>query len=255
MVLKKLITFGRFYSEEIFKKQEKEKEKELFLEYKKDFIYSLTAFEISTKSLEGVNEITINEMISKYLKQNKMISPFALNSFMEKMGLSYQILNKDEINEIEKMEFTYENWEEKSNILFNNYVKKSRDIFPNYAKDCFDDKCFTVYVLIEREDVFKKYNFVRFIRDYFILDRGKSFFDTYRDKKIFNDLRNKMIDKYPKLKEDYGTNKYIDKFFSYLLPDSDSLDYNKENIKKILDNYYNNNYNKNEDEFKKLKTD
>ena len=64
----KFITFGRFGSEENWKK-----EREQFLQYKKELINMLSGFEIKEKSLEGIEETKINEMIKIYIKECKSI--------------------------------------------------------------------------------------------------------------------------------------------------------------------------------------
>ena len=97
------------------------------------------------------------------------------------------------------------------------------------------------------------YNFINFIRDYFILDEGYLYFNEFRDEKLFKTLQKKIIEIYPIIKEKYGTNRFIEKFCSYMNPENKKNDYNIKYIKNILDNYYNNN--KNNDELEKLKKD
>ena len=103
------------------------KERELFLRYKKRLINDQSGFEIREDSLEGMDENKINEIIKQCMKVNKGIIYITLSSFMKYMGLSYYILNQDEINEIEEMDFTYENWEKKSKILYDKFLKKPRN--------------------------------------------------------------------------------------------------------------------------------
>ena len=243
----RFITFGRFGSEKYWKK-----ERELFLQIKKELIYDQSAFKISEDSLEGMDENKINEIIKQYMKVNKDIIYITLRTFMRYMGLSYYILNQDEINEIVKMDFTYENWEKKSKILYDKFVKISQDIFPIEVKFCFEDKFFPIYVVVLK-DTFKKNNFINYIRDYFILDEGHVYFNEFRDEKLFNKLQKKIIEIYPIIKEKYGTNRFIEKFCSYMNPENKKNDYNIKYIKNILDNYYNKN--KNDDELEKLKKD
>ena len=133
-----------------------------------------------------------------------------------------------------------------------NFVKISQDIFPIELKFCFEDKFFPLYVVVLK-DTFKKNNFINYIRDYFILDEGHVYFNEFRDEKLFNKLQKKIIEIYPIIKEKYGTNRFIEKFFSYMNPENKKNDYNIKYIKNILDNYYNKN--KNNDELEKLKKD
>ena len=244
----KFITFGRFGSEENWKK-----EREQFLQYKKELINMLSGFEIKEKSLEGIEETKINEMIKIYIKECKSILLIPLGIFMRFMGLSYIALSNEERNEIEEMDFTYENWKKKSKILYDKFLKNSLDIFPMEVKFCFEDKFFPLYVIVVKKDIFKKNNFITFIRDYFILDDGYYIFNEFRDEKLFNDLQKKIIKIYPIIKEKYGTNRYIEKFFSYMNKENKKNDYNNKYIKNILDNYYKGN--KNNDELEKLKKD
>jgi len=244
-----LITFRRFGSEKNWKKERK-----LFLKYKKELIRDLSDYKIRVNSLKGINEIKINEIIKQYLEKTiNYDDHLPLKEFMKYMGLSYKALSKDEINEIGKMDYTYENWEKKSKILYDNFLKKSKDIFPKEVKFCFEDKFFPLYVVVLEKDVFQKNNYIIFIRDYFILDKGGALFNKYRDNKLFIDLQKKVIKIYPIIKEKYGTNRFFEKFLSYLNPEDESNDYNIEYIKNLLDNYYNKN--KNDDELVKLKTE
>ena len=117
-------------------------------------------------------------------------------------------------------------------------------------KFCFDDQFFPLYVVALNGDIFQKNNYIRFIRDYFILDKGGFYFNQFRDNTIFNDLQKKIIKIYPIIKEKYGANKFIEKFFSYLKPEDKYNDYNIKYIKNLLDNYDNN---KKDDEPEKFK--
>ena len=92
-----------------------------------------------------------------------------------------------------------------------------------------------------------KQNFLSFIKDYFILDKYKEYYGYLRDNKLFNKIRDKMIDIYPILKDNYGRkNKILDKFMRFFEEDND---YNYEFIKEILNNYDK----KNKNEYIKLK--
>ena len=146
----RFITVGRFGSEKYWKK-----ERELFLRYKKRLINDQSGFEIREDSLEGMDENKINEIIKQCMKVNKGIIYITLSTFMKYMGLSYYILNQDEINEIEEMDFTYENWEKKSKILYDKFLKNSQEIFPIEVKFCFEDKFFPIYDVFLK-DTFKK---------------------------------------------------------------------------------------------------
>lgn len=233
----KFITFGRFGSEENWKK-----EREQFLQYKKELINMLSGFEIKEKSLEGIEETKINEMIKIYIKECKSILLIPLGIFMRFMGLSYIALSNEERNEIEEMDFTYENWEKKSSNIIENYLQRSKNACPSIIRFCFEDICFVFHAQIVYGCEFTLKNFVTFIRDYFILDKTKEFLKKYRDAKIYENIKKIVINLYPSLKQNYGINRYFEKILSYILNDTD---YNYEKTKIILDNFYNKRINNN----------
>ena len=96
--------------------------------------------------------------------------------------------------------------------------------------------------------------FLNFIRYYFILEESKYLFEEYVPQDKFDEIKKKVINIYPKLKEKYsGRNRYLEKFLSFFEIDND---YYYAPVKKILDDYYsgkNNKLNNNEDETIKLK--
>ena len=131
------------------------------------------------------------------------------------------------------MDFTYENWKEKSIKIINNYIERSKNVCPDSVDFCFNDICFVFYVQINHGCEFSLNNFLTFIRDYFILDKSKSLFEEYRNAKIYEDIQRKVINIYPNLKKRYGKNIYLEKILSFISSDTD---YNYEETKKILDN-------------------
>ena len=159
--------------------------------------------------------------------------PYCINIFLRDMGMSYYTLTLKEKEEILAMDFTYENWKEKSIKIINNYIERSKNVCPDEIDFCFDDICFVFYVQIEHGCEFTLNNFLTFIRDYFILDKSKSLFEQYRNAKIYEDIQRKVINIYPNLKKRYGKNIYLEKILSFISSDTD---YNYEETKKILDN-------------------
>ena len=153
---------------------------------------------------------------------------------MPKMGLSYKVLSKKEKMELADMEFTFENWKKKSKILMDNFIEKSKKDCPKEIHICFDDICFPIYVQIFHHTNITTSNFLQFIRDYFLLNQYNTCFEGYRDETIFNNIRKKMIEIYPDLKKQYGMNKYLEKFLSYI---SEDTDYNFKFVANILNNY------------------
>ena len=67
------------------------------------------------------------------------------------------------------------------------------------------------------------------------------FYQPYRDNEKFKKIKDKMIELYPRLKDEYGRSRAFDKFMSIFEPDND---YNNENLKKILNEYYDKKENK-----------
>ena len=76
-------------------------------------------------------------MINQYFENKRDYDYLPLEIFMKHMGLSYKALNKEEIDEIEKMDYTYENWEKKSKILHDEFLKKKHRYFSYGSKILF----------------------------------------------------------------------------------------------------------------------
>lgn len=241
------ITFGRFGREEHWKR-----DKGLFLTRLKELISELTKNEVS---YEKENEIEIARNLKQILKKPESDVSYSLSTFMLQMGLSYKILTKKEKEEIKKMEFTFENWEKKSEELYNDYLKKTLNVCPKEIHFCFEYRLFTTNVLCIHGSVLTKDNFLQYIRDFFLLEKGKCFYEEYQDRKEFNKLRDRVIEIYPKLKEIYGPNRYYEKYVLYFI--DQNTDYNYKNVANIIDNYYNKKKinNINDEEIIKLKED
>ena len=156
---------------------------------------------------------------------------------MLQMGLSYNTLTKKEKEEIKKMEFTFENWEKKSEELYNDFLKKCLNACPKEVHFCVEYRLFTMKLLCVYECVLTKDNFLHYIRDFFLLEKEKCFYEEYQDHKEFKKLRDRVIEIYPKLKEVYGPNIYYEKYVLYFI--DQNTDYNYEIVANILDNYYN----------------
>ena len=244
------VTFGRFGKEEQWKR-----DKEVFLDELRNLISELTKNE---ELYAKANEIEIVKALKPIIAK-KCYDGFwfdeALIDFMLDLGLSYEILTKKEKKEIYEMEFTYDNWKKKSEILYNNYLMKCKKNCPKRIDFCLNYRLFVIYVLSNFQCELTLNNFLRFIRNFFILERGICFYENYMDLEEFNRLKNKVIEIYPELKEMYGANRTLEKNFLYLF-DEDN-DYNYEIMRNILDNYYNKKKNNKiiDDEKIKLKDD
>lgn len=235
----KFITFGRFGHIKDLKK-----DKEIFLEFLKELVCRLSYDKKLSEKLDDIElskilkQIIINEQ--KYF-WNAMFYKY-ISCFMEYMGLSYNTITKEEQKEVLEMDFTYENWKNKSLILFNNYKERCKRICPSDIHFCFDDKYFLIYLQAYKNSEITLNNFLRFIRDYYILEYGKELLEEFFDINEFNINRNKVIKLYPILKENYGMNRKLEKILSYV---DNKNDYNFEIVRNILDNYFARKKNKN----------
>ena len=213
-----MITFGRIGN------VDEETDRKYFFQKLEFFMNLLTglAYEFQT--------FTEIEIIKKIKKITKDFDPKQKPSFF---GSPIPYCINSFLREILVMDFTYENWKEKSIKIINNYIERSKNVCPDSVDFCFDDICFVFYVQIEHGCEFSLNNFLTFIRDYFILDKSKSLFEEYRNAKIYEDIQRKVINIYPNLKKRYGKNIYLEKILSFISSDTD---YNYEETKKILDN-------------------
>ena len=228
-----MITFGRFgHIEDI------NKEKALFLKVLNDLISELRGDFTGIQQYKDETEI-INPLkdLLKININNTFFSLYrTLSRFLEYMGLSYYTLTQNELDDILIMDFTYENWKKKSLVLINNFTERIKKEFPPETLFCFDDIYFVFHIQTIYGDRYKSNNFFNFIRDYFILEETSYDIKEYRDSKKYNEIKKKVINIYPKIKEKYGMNNILEKCLSFIFLDND---YNYEKTRNILDNYYN----------------
>ena len=240
------VTFGRFG-----KKEQWGKEKEIFLDELRLLMSRITKNgenkELYAKSNETELAKTLKQMLAK-----KDYDDFwfyeAISDFMFRLGLSYDILTKSEKKEIFEMDFTYDNWKKKSEILYNNYLMKCKKNCPKKIHFCLNYTIFVINVLSNYDCELTLNNFLRFIRDFFILEKDVSDYEKFIDMEEFNNLKKRVIEIYPELKEKYGANRTLEKNFLYFFDKYN--DYNYEIMRNILDNYYKNKNNKNNDDEK-----
>ena len=224
------ISFGRFG-----KKEQWDKEKELFLDELRLLVSEITKNKENKELYAKANEIelvkTLKQMIAKKNYDNSNFD-FSIRDFMVHLGLSYKILTKSEKKEILEMEFTYDNWKNKSKILYNNYLMKCIKNCPKKIDFCLEYSIFVTNVLSGYGCELTINNFLRFIRNFFILERDTWYYKEYIDMEEFNNLKKRVIEIYPELKEKYGVNRILEKnFLCYL--DNDN-DYNYEIMKNLL---------------------
>ena len=234
-----LITFGRYGHVE-----DEEKEKEYFLKSLNFFMYKLNDWRDLEKKY---NEIEIQKPLKELFKKKINSTYFnsvyfsMFSSFLGIMGLSYFTLTQKEKEEILDMDYTYENFKEKSPSIIDNFIKRIKKAFPSSLSFCFDDIYFIFNIQICYSEEFSFNNFIKYIRDYYIFDKTLPYCKEYRDDKQFNERKKKAIKIYPEIKEKYGMNRIFEKILSFI---TGTTDYDHEETKKILDNYYNNKNNK-----------
>ena len=228
-----MITFGRIGN------VDEETDRKYFFQKLEFFMNLLTGLAYEFQTFTEIEIIKKIKKITKDFDPKQKPSffgdriPYCINIFLRDMGMSYYTLTLKEKEEILAMDFTYENWKEKSIKIINNYIERSKNVCPDSVDFCFNDICFVFYVQINHGCEFSLNNFLTFIRDYFILDKSKSLFEEYRNAKIYEDIQRKVINIYPNLKKRYGKNIYLEKILSFISSDTD---YNYEETKKILDN-------------------
>ena len=180
------ITFGRFG-----KKDQEEKEKEIFLDELRRLLSEITKNEESKKFYAKANETelakTLKQMITKKDYDDFMFDD-SISDFMLRLGLSYNILTKSEKKEIFEMEFTYDNWKNKSEILYNNYLMKCIKNCPQEIDFCLNYRIFVINVLSGYDCELTLNNFLRFVRDFFILEKDISYYEKFIDMEEFKNL-------------------------------------------------------------------
>ena len=159
------ISFGRFG-----KKEQWEGEKEIFLDELRLLVSRITKNEENKELYAKANETeltrTLKQMIAKK-NYDDFYFDDAISAFMFRLGLSYKILTKSEKKEIFEMEFTYDNWKNKSEILYNNYLMKCIKNCPKEIHFCLKYSIFVTNVPSNHGCELTRNNYPRFIRDFF----------------------------------------------------------------------------------------
>ena len=60
----------------------------------------------------------------------------------------FKALTQEEKDDILDMDFTYENWKDKSFVLINNFIKRLKNSSPESIWFCFDDIYFVFHIEI-----------------------------------------------------------------------------------------------------------
>ena len=230
-----MITFGRFgHAEDI------QKDKEFFLEQLNFFMYKLNDYDGKNDYKEEEIIKPLKEKLNERIKEEEYffstgVTYSMLSSFLNIMGLSYYNLTQKEKEEILEMDFTYDNWKIKSIELINSFIQRIKNASPQIAQFCFDDIYFIFHIQIIYRYEFKLKYLPTYIRDYFILNNTIEPLKEYRNPELYNDIQKKVIIRYPRIKEECGVNRILEKILSYFTFN----DYHYEKTRKILDDYYN----------------
>ena len=231
-----MITFGRFGHAEDY-----QKDKEFFLKRLNYLIYLLNGYEGKKDYKEAEIIKPLKEKLKPEIKEDeKSFFPngaiSCLSGFLEIMGLSYYQLTPKEKEEILEMDFTYDNWKNKSIELINSFIQRIINASPKNTHFCFDDIYFIFHIQIDYNYEFKLKYLPTFIRDYYILNKARDILKKYRNSEIYNNIQKEVFVEYPRIKEECGVNRILEKILSYFIDDTD---YHYEKTRKILDDYYN----------------
>ena len=245
-----MITFGRFGHAEDY-----QKDKEFFLKRLNYLIYLLNGYEGKKDYKEAEIIKPLKEKLKPEIKADeKSFFPngaiSCLSSFLEIMGLSYYQLTPKEKEEILEMDFTYDNWKNKSIELINSFIQRIINASPKNTHFCFDDIYFIFHIQIVYNYEFKLKYLPTFIRDYYILNKARDILKKYRNSEIYNNIQKEVFVQYPRIKEECGVNRILEKILSYFIEDTD---YHYEKTRKILDDYYNKKNEIKDEESKSLK--
>ena len=256
-----IVTFGQFkkFTEEDFLE-----DKKIFINTKKRLLcyllYENVNVEILTKEeISQMDNLIKRQLHSKTLNPKEKKRNFdGMVMFASICGISFKLLNEKEKEILLNMDLSYENCKKFFLNILDEYINKMKEIWPKDLEIYYQEKGFIAYchslihAIIKKDIKNNPNNFLRLIRDYFLLDYGKILIGDYRDNNLFDKRRKEMKKKYPELKEEYGIkNRYIEKLVGFL-GDQDS-DYYHEEIRNILDDYYNEKKKENRNGYQTLK--
>ena len=232
------------YNDEV-KEEDIKKDKEKFLYYK-DILFDLICkTDSNSKKLEIKNNPKqMYKMIKEKLKIEEEIFfiEVGFNDFLCFWYLELDKLDENQKEELFQSKIDYDVIKNFAIKVFDKYIKDCKKILPKEIHICFEEIMFVRYAYMYGEKKININNFIHLIRDYFIIELNKEGFKRYRNENIYNDIREKIINIYPKLKDRYGMNRKLEYFLSFF---SSNTDYNYKITNDILNNYYNqknNNY-------------
>ena len=180
--------FGRYGSLEDTKE-----EKKLFFERLNSVIHTLEYNDKKQYNEKEIIDVT-KIVLKKYVTDsyyNFYTDVFSV--FLIPMGLSYYILSPEEKKEILEMDYTYDNWRIKSQEFIDSFNIRIKNAFPENLRFCLEDKYFVLHIRICYYKDFKINNFIKFIRDYFILDKTLPDILENRECQLFFDIKKECI--------------------------------------------------------------
>ena len=229
------------------------KDKNAFIKSKKCFFNYLNSEVYSEPDyLKNKNEEEIDSMIKeKIIKYQKKYQEFHINIYLYELGLNKDLFTEKEIDNITQIGFKYETWAKIKKKKYEEHIRNCiKKLSPKISK-CFQDKGFIDYTFRYSPSA-TKYNMSEYaimIRNYFILDMKKNIYEKYRNKSLFNEIKNEMKEIYPSLKEQYQSKNIFDKIYNLFFVTPYDLDNKNETMIEIFKNYNNK---KEEDERKSL---
>lgn len=257
MSLFKRVTFGKF--KKFTKEEDLIEDKNLFINSKKVLLsyllYEETEFDKLTKEQICDLDNLIKRELYNYNSldiEDDDILYYAFYFFMFKFGLSIELISDQEKEELLTMDLSYENCKKMVLNIFDKYIEEMNNYWPDEIKVCYKERGFVSYCHCRENTIIKKDNsFLKVIRDYFLLDKGKFYYDDTRDNNLFNEIKIEMEKIYPELKEKYGMKKYLDKILGFLgyMPS----DYSYDEVSKLLNNYDKQKNQKNKGEYITIK--
>lgn len=229
-----------------------EEEKEEFLRIKSIFYNNLLYYYDDLIETEKADETKMNIYIKDKLKkeEKKDLIYFLANQFLRSFGVSYSLFDKNQKEEFINSDLNFESIKKIANEITKKNIEDCKNDLPKQVHECFDDYYFMLVCQINENPKINKGNFLERIRDYFIRDVYQKSLEGIRNKDLFEKIKKDMVDNYGELKEKYGMNRYLEKYFiSFIF---DKTDYNYKETATILNNYYKNKSQKNKD-YKPLK--
>ena len=241
-----MVTFWQFKK---FTEEDLLEDKKIFTNTKKRLLCYLLYENVDVEKLTKEEISQMDNLIKRQL-HSKNLNPKekernydGLRMFTSLCGISFDLLNEKEKEILLNMDLSYENCKKTFLNILDEYINKMKELWPKDLEIYYQEKGFIAFCNCYRQAIIKKdiknnnNNFLRLIRDYFFLDYGNNFFGKYRDNNLFDKRRKEMEKKYPELKDKYGIkNRYIEKIFGFFDPNND---YYYEEIRNILDDYYN----------------